>query len=166
MKLLRDALLAPPDDRLLPRSLLNFILSISVSLALVAGMLGVGMMLGCFPTPPESSDLEISVLGFFGAVLFSPIVETLLLSGLLAILSLMRRSVPTTAVISACIWGGLHGLVAPFWFVGTVFGFFVFSCAYLTWRPKSFRHAFAAAALPHAMQNLVAFSLVCWTEGS
>ena len=164
MKLFHDALLSPPDDRLLSRSFLNFILSVSVSLTLVAAIFGAGKWLGYFDAPPETSSFEISALDFFGIVVFAPVAETFLLSGLLVLLSKLKKPIPVIAVISALIWGGFHALHASFWFFGTVFPFFVFSYAYLTWRPRSYWHGFAAAALPHAMQNLFVFLLVWLVE--
>ena len=32
----------------------------------------------------------------------------------------------------------------------------IFGAGYLLWRPVSFRHAFAAAAVPHAISNTIA----------
>ena len=164
MKIFRDALLSPSDDRLLWRSFLNFILSVSVTMALLAILLLGGKALGYFEVLPETREVEISVLDFVGMVIFAPVVETFLLSGLLAFLSMLNKSILVMATISACIWGVLHGLIAPVLFVGSAFPFFVFSCAYLTWRPRSYWHGFAAAALPHAMQNLLAFLMVWLAE--
>ena len=76
---------------------------------------------------------------------------------------LLYRLTPRPGIvagISAICWGLLHGLKAPLWFFGTAFSFFVFSCAYLWWRQVSFRHAFAAAALPHALINATVMTLV------
>lgn len=105
-------------------------------------------------------EWSIGWVDLVGVVLFAPLVETLLLSGLLALLARWMQSPRRIAAVSALIWGGLHGSVAPMWFFGTVWAFFVFSYAYLAWRPRSYRHAFAAAALPHAMQNGAAFGLL------
>jgi hypothetical protein len=159
VRLFRQALLAPPDNRLWKRSFVNFILSVCLSMALVVLIVGVGRMFGYFEIA-EGNPFELSTLDFLGVVFFAPLLETFLLSGLLAFLSILKKPIPVIAAISACIWGALHGIAAPLWFFGTVFGFFVFSCAYLTWRPRSYWYGFAAAALPHAMQNLLVFSMV------
>ena len=129
-------------------------------MALLLLIVGGGRMLGYFDEIAEGNSIEVSTLDFLGVVFFAPLLETFLLSGLLAFLSILKKPIPVIAAISACIWGGLHGIAAPLWFFGTVIGFFVFSCAYLTWRPRSYWYGFAAAALPHAMQNLLAFSMM------
>jgi hypothetical protein len=85
------------------------------------------------------------------------VFETLLLAFVLNILSNWIKPKLPVAAISALLWGGLHGLYAPIWFFGTVWSFFVFSCAFLAWRERSFRAAFVAAALPHALVNLTVY---------
>jgi len=127
-------------------------------------MLGGGRLLGYFETPPSGNNFNISLLNFIGIVLLAPIVETFLLSGLLAALSPLKWPVPAVATLAGLVWGAAHGLVAPFWFFGTVFGFFVFSCSYLTWKQRSYWYGFTAAALPHAMQNLLVFSVIGLAE--
>jgi hypothetical protein len=56
----------------------------------------------------------------------------------------------------------LHALLDPLWFFGTVWSFFVMSCAFLGWRKCSYRRAFIAASVPHVLINLtvMTFSLV------
>lgn len=156
----RWALLAPPDQYLVRRSLLNFVLSVSVSLAIVAVAVGIGRLAGAFEHPPETSGAEASLHFFVGAVLVAPVIETWLLSLTLWLLVRFEWSILATASLAGLVWGGFHALVAPFWFFGTFFGFFVYSCCYLVWRPRSYRHAFLAAALPHGFQNLSVVALV------
>jgi membrane protease YdiL (CAAX protease family) len=103
---------------------------------------------------PERSP---STKFFVGAVLIAPIIETLLLSILLEVLIRLRNQPIQVAVTSALLWGVLHGSFGALWFFGSVWSFFVFSCAYLGWRRQSYRHACIAAALPHAMVNLTVF---------
>ncbi len=163
VRIFRDALLAPPDGRLLQRSLLNAVLSLVGSMLAVALALGVVLWMGVQPESIESPEHTLGWSGLFGMVLFAPVVETLMLAGLLALLP-ERWGIVPRAIVSGLLWGGLHGLFAPMWFFGTAFAFFVFSCSYMTWRPVSFRHGFLAGAIPHALQNLVAFSLMMLTE--
>jgi len=94
----------------------------------------------------------------FSAVVVAPVVETALL-GLLVrgLLKLSSRPI-FVATISALTWGALHGAFGLLWFFGTVWSFFVFSCAYIGWRERSSREAFIAAAAPHALVNLVVMS--------
>jgi hypothetical protein len=156
IRMFHDALLAPPDGRLLKRTLINFCLALCGSAALI----GIaGGLLTWAGIPMETLDkpvIRINLLDFFGVVVFAPLVETLLLAGLLA-LTPRRWGIVPRAIVSAIVWGGLHALSAPFWFLGTAFSFFVFSCGYLVWRQKSFKYGFAAAAMLHALINLTAF---------
>jgi membrane protease YdiL (CAAX protease family) len=101
-----------------------------------------------------------STLEFFGIVVFAPIAETLLLAATLRTLRWMSAKPLHAATVAALLWGALHAALAPLWFFGAVWSFFVFSCAYLAWRTRSFMHAFAAAAVPHALINLSSFSAV------
>jgi hypothetical protein len=56
--------------------------------------------------------------------------------------------------------GGFHAAFGVIWFFGTVWSFLVFSCAYIGWRPVSFKEAFLAAWIPHVLINLTAMSIV------
>lgn len=158
VRMFTHALLAPPDGRLLRRSLLNAALSLSVSLLMVFTGLALLEAVGVSTDAMEAPDLGSGGWAFFNVVVLAPLLETLMLAGLLALLP-ARCGLLGRAALSALLWGGLHASTAPFWFVGTVFPFFVFSCSYLVWRPVSFRSGFVAAALPHALQNLVVMVL-------
>lgn len=102
----------------------------------------------------QAPEVHPTVAGVFLTVVFSPVVETLILAGGLALLSSFSNRRLPVAVVSAIAWGCLHGLLAAMWFFGTVWSFFVFSWAYLTWRERGFTRAFLVAAVPHALMNL------------
>jgi len=154
----RNALLAPPDGRLLRRSAINALLAVGGS-ALLAGIAnGVAALMG-ISVEENTPNFEIGAMMFIFVVIVGPLVETLLLAGLFLVMP-RRLGVIKRAIISAILWGGVHALSAPLWFFGTVFSFFVFSCSYLTWRKKSFAHGFLAAMLPHIMVNLFACTLL------
>lgn len=162
MKLIRifhDALLAPPDGQLLRRSLLNFVLTLAGSLALVGAALGLARLAGIPEELLGSREIRIGVWNFVGAVLIAPAIETILMAGGIA-LTPRSWGIVWRGVVSGLIWGGLHGMVAPIAFFGPGFAFFVFSCGYQVWRPISFRAAFIAAALPHALLNLTVLTTV------
>ena len=154
----QNALMAQPDGRLLRRSLINYVLAFGGSCALGIIAYGVAIMAGIPAEALETPGVKINLRDFIGAVVFAPLVETLILAALLALMP-RRWGIASKAITSAMIWGGLHAMAAPFWFFGTVFSFFVFSCSYLVWRQKSFACGFAIAALPHALINLSAFVL-------
>ena len=105
-------------------------------------------------------SIPITPWTVFGMVIFSPVTETFLLAGGLYILSRLIPRKPIVAFTSAIVWGSLHALFGVLWFFGTVWSFFVFSCAFLAWRQLSFRHAYVAAAVPHALINLISVLLI------
>ena len=106
--------------------------------------------------PPSNGSSFREVLG---AVLLAPVVETALLALGVSLLSRLFDRPILVAGASAAIWGLLHGIFGTLWFFGTVWSFFVFSCAFLAWRGHSFRAGFVAAAIPHALVNLSAMSM-------
>jgi hypothetical protein len=84
---------------------------------------------------------------------FSPVVETLIMAGILAIL--LRLLGGWQAVIaSAAIWGVLHSLASPLWGVVIWWPFLIFSTLYVTWRPHGFWKAVTIVTAVHVLQNL------------
>ena len=108
----------------------------------------------------RAPELSPNLHTFISAVLIAPFFETLLLAAVLETLVKLTDRTTFVAIVSALLWGALHGAFGLLWFFGTVWSFFVFSCAYLGWRRHSFRHGFFAAALPHALVNLSALVTV------
>ena len=91
-----------------------------------------------------------------GATVFAPLIETLLLAVLLSMLSALTSRTALVVCASALAWGCLHAAFGFIWLFGTTWSFFIFSCGYLAWRKLSFRQAFLAAAVPHALINSTA----------
>jgi hypothetical protein len=151
---------SPPRRGLVAYALTAGLVSLAGSMALAASADAIARAAGIVEPTEGVPEWSIGWVDLAGLVVFAPLVETLLLSALLWGLSRFIASPVRVAAASALIWGGLHGAVAPMWFFGTVWAFFVFSYAYLAWRPRSYRHAFFVAALPHAMQNGAAFGLL------
>lgn len=83
----------------------------------------------------------------------APLVETAILGLALHLLGFVTRRPNVLAALSALAWGAAHAAIHPLWFFGTVWSFFVFSRGWLAWRPVSYKHAFGAAAVPHALVN-------------
>ena len=102
-------------------------------------------------TGPEFKGPAIGLL--IGLVIISPPLETLLMGGVLWILSFITKRPVPLAVISAFIWAGVHSLIAPAWGLGVIWPFFVFSCSYLSWRRRSWWHAILVTSCVHAFQN-------------
>nr|WP_277998439.1 CPBP family glutamic-type intramembrane protease [Sphingomonas liriopis] len=101
---------------------------------------------------PDLGDVSAPVKLVLVA-LFSPIVETLLMAAILAVL--LRFVAGWQAVIaSAAIWGVLHSLATPLWGAVIWWPFLIFSTLYVTWRPRGFWPAVVVVALVHILQNL------------
>jgi membrane protease YdiL (CAAX protease family) len=95
-----------------------------------------------------------------GMVIWAPLFETLVLAGLIAILSIFIRKPLAIAIVSAVCWGLIHSLRSPIGFLGVTVGFFVLSYSYISWKKKSFFHGYIAALIPHAINNLIAVGLL------
>jgi hypothetical protein len=104
-------------------------------------------------TDLQKPPVELEARNLWMAALVAPLIETLVLGLLLRLLAFATRRRQVLAVLSALAWGGAHALFHPLWFFGTVWSFYVFSRGWLAWQPVSYKHAFAAAALPHALVN-------------
>jgi membrane protease YdiL (CAAX protease family) len=88
------------------------------------------------------------------AVIISPVLETLIMAGLITLLRLVLS--PTAAVVvSALAWGGAHSLAAPAWGLVIWWPFLIFSTLYLTWRQRSLAAALAMPMAAHTLHNLI-----------
>ena len=106
------------------------------------------------PDFPISGLLAIGMLVFF-----SPIVETLIMGGIL--LLLLRFLSPTRAVIVSSIgWGIAHSIGAPIWGLIIWWPFLIFSTLFVVWRNRSLALAVAMPATVHGLQNLLPALLV------
>jgi hypothetical protein len=106
------------------------------------------------PRPPPGVLLErgYPVLEAISLVLFAPIIESLILIGIIELLRWLRSPVWLQLTCSATISALLHVpfsralVVAPGWFV--------MAAAYLMWRRVSWKVAFGIIASIHALLNL------------
>jgi hypothetical protein len=102
---------------------------------------------------------EIARRSVWITLVVAPLVETVILAAVVTVLARFIRNANIVAAISALAWAGLHAAFYPLWFFGVVWSFFVFSRGYLAWQPVSYKHAFGAAAVPHALVNSSALLL-------
>jgi len=113
---------------------------------------------------PGAKPPEFQVTGamaLFGMVVFSPIVETLVMGAVLLVL--LRLFSPTAAIlVSAIGWGLVHSSIAPIWGLTIWWPFLVFSTLFVTWRERSLALAFALPICTHALQNLIPSLLVAY----
>lgn len=161
MKLLRRLLttLETPAPSLARYILRAAPLSLLPSLAIVGLAIAPFRWLGfdtTFPADPAPASLWLDLVGI---VMVGPMLETLCLALVLALLGLSALPERGRAVVAALFWAALHGLFHPLWFFGSVWGFFVFSIAFLTWRRVSYRHALVAASSVHGLHNLAVVAL-------
>ena len=105
---------------------------------------------------PQLAKPEFEMRGpvaFALLVGFAPLVETLIMAAVLAVLA--RFVAPTAAVLaSAVLWGVAHSLQAAVWGLVIWWPFLVFSTLYLVWRQRGTMAGIGVAATTHALQNL------------
>ena len=90
---------------------------------------------------------------FFLLVLFAPLVETLIMGGVLSLL--LRIANPTAAILlSALGWGVAHSSQALGWGLVIWWPFLIFSTLYVVWRQRGFWVAIGVVTATHALQNL------------
>jgi hypothetical protein len=90
---------------------------------------------------------------FLLLVVFSPILETLIMAGVLSIL--LRFVSPTVAIFASAVgWGIAHSLAAPSWGLVIWWPFLVFSTLFTVWRDRSIWLALTIPATVHMLQNV------------
>lgn len=120
------------------------------------GMAVVANDLLKFSPPLHGAAERAGIATIFGNLLFAPLVETVLLIGLLKLLTRIGLREIIAVIVSAILWGALHGTLQPLRFFGTIWNFFVFGYSYFFWRPRLPNRGFAAAAIIHSLVNTVA----------
>lgn len=89
----------------------------------------------------------------FLLVIFSPLIETLIMAGFIELLR--RFLAPTATVIGSALgWAIAHSLAAPSWGLVIWWPFLVFSTLYVAWRGRGKAKAVGMVFLAHACQNL------------
>ena len=142
-----------PQGSLLGYSLVAWHVALIPSLLIVLAAHALFASAGVDVRDLQKPPVELQARSVWMAVLAAPLIETLLLGVLLRLLEIGARRRQLLALLSALAWAGAHAWFHPLWFFGTVWSFYVFSRGWLAWRPVSYKHAFAAAALPHALVN-------------
>ena len=131
-------------------------LAILVGAALtLAGSLALSAIANLFA--PTLATPQFGLRGSIAFMLlfaFAPLVETLIMAGVLTVLA--RFLSPTLAVlISAALWGIAHSLQAAAWGLVIWWPFVIFSTLYMVWRERSVIAALGVATATHALQNLL-----------
>lgn len=107
----------------------------------------------------ESPEFEISIHTIFGAVIMSPIFETLLMIPIILILQKYIKNIVILSILSALFWGGIHSLQFTFWGVAVFPLFFFMTMAYKYWNKISMGHAILVVMIIHAINNGTAMFL-------
>jgi len=144
----------------------NALKSIAIGwlLAFPASILLAGVIHVVAPDAKTPEFHVNGVLAVFLLVVFSPVLETLIMGGVLLIL--LRFLPPTWAVIvSALGWGIAHSIAAPIWGLIIWWPFLIFSTLFVAWRSRSLGLAFGMPMIVHGLQNLPPALLVATGTG-
>lgn len=130
---------------------------LAVPAAVVLTLLGSTLL--SFVTRSFLPELPVPVfpmkggVALFLLVVFAPLVETLIMAGLIGLLRFFLRD--ELAVLgSAVAWGIAHSLEYAAWGLVIWWPFLIFSMLYVVWRQRGFWFGIAVAASAHALQNL------------
>lgn len=129
-------------------------IAVSGSMALL-GMAVVANDLFKFAPPLHGFAERPGIWTIVGNLVFAPVIETVLLIGLLKLLVRIRLREVVAIVVSAILWGALHGTLAPLRFFGSIWSFAVFGYSYFFWRHRQPDRGFAAASVTHGLVNAV-----------
>ncbi len=106
----------------------------------------------------ESPDIKLTIVGFLSVVVFSPLVETLLMTLSFNVIKVFTNKFSVICFVSSLFWAGLHSLAIPAWGLVTFFTFLVFSIAFQVWDKISRKDAYIIVFSIHALVNLFAFT--------
>jgi membrane protease YdiL (CAAX protease family) len=121
-------------------------------LALIPSLLLSGLVSMLIPSAEGPDLVTRGPLPVLLIVVAAPLLETLIMGGILLVL---RRFVGfgPAIIVSALIWAIAHSLSAPIWGLIVWWPFLVFSAAFLVWRRTGLFVPIAIVTLAHAMQN-------------
>jgi hypothetical protein len=141
------------------RPLLALVIAWLLTYPLSIALAGVVSLL--IPNAPQPHFDMSGVMAMVLLVLFAPVVETLIMGGVLLIL--LRLVSPSIAVIlSSFGWGIAHSMGAPTWGLVIWWPFLIFSTLFVTWRSRGLLAAFAMPAIAHGLHNLPSAFLVAY----
>lgn len=149
----RPALLAFLPERLFrPERPLTYV-PIAWLLALIPSLALSALASWLFPQGGPEFPVVDPKVQFFGLVIFAPVVETLIMGGVLLLLNRLFGFVPAI-LLSSLGWGIAHSLQAVAWGLVIWWPFLIFSTVFLVWKQRSLWLAFLLPMLVHGLQNL------------
>ncbi len=127
---------------------------VGASLTVSGSLILSGLATMVAPTLAKPEFPMRGPVAFLLLILFAPLVETLIMAGVLSLLA--RFLTPTHAVLaSALLWGIAHSLQAAVWGLVIWWPFLIFSTLYMVWRERSVWAALGVVTTTHALQNLL-----------
>ena len=150
-------------DKNVPRAAL-WLFFYSTPAALLIAAIIVFPVLSYSPELAATIETEFGQInpGWFSALVFCPLVESLLLAGIITFTADFGAG-KLSVFIGATLLAGMHSLQIPLWGV-TVFSIFLIqSYAFFHTYEKGFWRAFMVISLAHAMNN--AFALAASSFG-
>jgi hypothetical protein len=142
-----------PGSSLLGDCIVGWHVALIPSILIVIAVQAMFSQAGVDVSPLQKPAIDMKTRNLWIATVVSPVIETAVLGLLLRLLEFATKNRQWLALLSALAWGGAHAWFHPMWFFGTVWSFYVFSRGWLAWQPVSYKHAFVAAAVPHALVN-------------
>lgn len=131
----------------------GWLLTFPLSIALAAVAAAV------FPQAPQPEFDMSGPIALFLLTVFAPVLETLIMGGVLLLLLKVVR--PTIAILlSSAGWGIAHSMQAPTWGLVIWWPFLIFSTLFVVWRERSLLAAFAMPALAHGLHNFPTAAIV------
>lgn len=128
-------------------------LGIATILAILTHLLGFEEL---FDQQQWDFNIQSPALLFVEIVIGAPLMETMLMAPLLALLRRFVRRRWWVICASAFVWAIMHSLSVPIWGVCIFWTFVVFSAAFEAWRPRGFWVAYFVTAGIHALNNALA----------
>lgn len=133
--------------------------------ALLPSILLSALAAALFPTVPGPTFNSSGPTAFLLLAVFSPVVETLIMAGVLSLL--LKFAGPANAIIGSAVgWGVAHSLAAPAWGLVIWWPFLVFSTLFVVWRDRSIWLALAVPAAVHMLQNVGPAMIVAARAGA
>jgi hypothetical protein len=118
----------------------------------------LGYAIDLFPRPAELLTARQSgnlVMDLGWLLLFSPIIETLLLVGIIELLRWLHSPPWSQLLVSALVLAALHCIPWPRRGIIVAPSFVIDAFSYLYWRSTSRRSAFGTTACLHALHNII-----------
>ena len=113
---------------------------------------------------PDSGEPEFDqnpAVAFFDLIFFAPIVETLLMWPLIALLRLLSKSTWVIALLSALCWSACHSSEVAAWGIAVFPLFVALSICFVEWwKNRSALRALCVTSMFHMIHNTCFFTLM------